>query len=110
MIIVNVHKIQITAIQGEEFNKCIDVASYSLFRGTQVFVLWNWTWLQDSTCPSSPGNSSNYSPDLIPETPSIAATSSGSDSDCDTIPEITHTVIFKCIGVQKERRYQEILC
>ena len=34
MIIVNVHKTQIIAIQGEEF----------LFRGTQVFVLRNWNW------------------------------------------------------------------
>ena len=39
MIIVNVHKTQIIAIQGEKCNKCIDFASYSLFGGTQVFVL-----------------------------------------------------------------------
>ena len=27
----------------------------------------------------------------------------------DTIPEITHTVVFKCIGAHKERQYQETL-
>ena len=31
------------------------------------------------------------------------------DSDNDFIPAITHTVNFKCIGADKQRRYQDIL-
>jgi len=31
-----------------------------------------------------------------------------SDSE-DVVPNITHTVIFKCIGATKEHRYQELL-
>jgi len=27
----------------------------------------------------------------------------------DTVPAVTHTVTFKCIGVMRERRYQEVL-
>lgn len=43
--------------------------------------------------------------------PSIdpSATSDSSDSDADVIPAITHSVVFKCIGAQKEIHYQEIL-
>ena len=32
-----------------------------------------------------------------------------SESDDDSIPAIIHAVIFKCIGVHKERRYQDVL-
>ena len=63
-----------------------------------MFALWNWVWLEESSRASSPGNSSNCcsSPELTSETPSVVATSS--ESDCNSIPEITHTVIFKCIS------------
>ena len=33
---------------------------------------------------------------------------SSSCSDDDSIPAITHSVIFKCMGVTKEKRYQDI--
>ena len=34
---------------------------------------------------------------------------SSSSSDDDSVPAITHTVIFKCIGVTKEKKYQDTL-
>ena len=37
--------------------------------------------------------------------PDIDSTS----EDEDTIPEITHTVVFKCIGAHKERQYHKTL-
>ena len=83
-------------LQGDEFSKCIDVDGYNLFRGSQVFVLWNWIRIEDSCSqtPESDSNPEDYS--LPPDNDST------SESDEDSaIPEITHTVVFKCIGAHK---------
>ena len=73
-----------------------------------MFILWNWIWLEDSRSPtpesicdpaSDPANNS-LSPDIN--------TTSDEDEE-NTIPEITHTVVFKCIGAHKKRQYQETL-
>ena len=66
---------------------------------TRFFVLWNWIWVGDSsTTPSVDG--STYSSESPLD---------DSSSKDDAIPAITHTVIFKCIGVTKEKRYQDTL-
>ena len=50
------------------------------------------------------------SPSSSPPPPPLSYDSStSSQSDDDSVPAITHTVIFKCIGAYKEKRYQEIL-
>ena len=75
---------------------------YTLFRDSEVFVLWKWTWI-DYNKPTS------LSPSPSPVTPQsttpddVAQASSDSEDDHnDGIPAITHTVIFKCIGAHKE--------
>ena len=54
-----------------------------------------WTWLD--------GNASSSSPSLH------GCLRPGTKDDGDDIPEITHSVVFKCIGAHKEMEYQEIL-
>ena len=51
---------------------------------------------------------------VIPETPSASEddegdTDTGSSIDWSSIPAVTHTATFKCIGCTKEIQYQEIL-
>lgn len=69
-----------------------------------MFVLWNWTWLEDlrSSIPESicKPESNSLSPEFD--------TTSDEDEE-PNIPKITHTVVFKCIGAHKEREYQETL-
>jgi len=91
--------VHFTVLQGEEFDKAISVSLYILFRGTQVFVIWDWVDGSedvDSSEESVPQDDYDYKSDDT------------SDND-DPVPSITHTVIFKCIGVTKKHRYQELL-
>jgi len=89
--------------QANEFSRSVgDVDKYNLFGGDKVFVLWNWIWVDDSS--ATPSISTCSSPCNSPSPPP-----SDSSSEDDLIPAITHTVIFKCIGVTKEKRYQDIL-
>jgi len=81
----------------------VDTADYNLIKGNQVFI----TWLEsvDIPCSDTEYNltvSDNGQPDV--ESPD----SSDDESD-DSIPVIMHSVIFKCIGCNKEMRYQELL-
>ena len=69
-----------------------------------MFILLNWIWLEGLRFPTiesicDPANNS-LSPDIN--------TTSDEDEE-NVIPEITHLVVFKCIGAHKERQYQEIL-
>ena len=65
--------------------------------------MWNWQWLEDSD--SEQDGMVNDEPE--------DATPSGNEESCsedleeeeDTIPAITHTVVFKCIGCTKELHY-----
>lgn len=74
-----------------------------MYEGDNVFVMWNWTWVDEiSSDEESNGNDSvaERSPDE----------SNSDDDDADSsIPSITHSVIFNCIGNLKEARYQEVL-
>ena len=60
---------------------------------TRFFVLWNWIWVGDSSTTPSVSSSTYSSESPLDD----------SSSEDDAIPAITHTVIFKCIGVTKER-------
>ena len=57
-------------------------------------------------------NASRTSITVIPETSSeeVDDTDEERDDDTEIQPEITHSIVFKCIGCTKEHRYQEILC
>ena len=39
-------------VQGEEFDKAIDVSPYTLFRGIKVLMMWDWDWI-DGGCEES---------------------------------------------------------
>ena len=34
----------LATFQKEEFSRCVDISPYTLFRDSEVFVLWKWTW------------------------------------------------------------------
>ena len=40
----------ISSVQEEEFSRVAETSHYNLFRGNQVFVIWNWTWLDAVDC------------------------------------------------------------
>ena len=87
--------------QASEFARSVeDISKYQLYGGDTVFVLWNWFWVENSSATLSVTSSPHRSP-----TPNDGSSSSSSDE----IPTITHTVVFKCIGVTKEKKYQDTL-
>ena len=93
-------------LQESEFSKAVDTNGYQFFEGDQVFVIWEWEWLEDHSDPES-----NHSED-DQETDDFDATDNNDDDDEedeDEIPAITHSVTFKCIGSTKEACYQEVL-
>ena len=76
------------------------ISKYQLYGCDTVFFLWNWFWVENSSATLSGTSSPHRSP-----TPNDSSSSSSSDE----IPAITHTVVFKCIGVTKEKKYQDTL-
>lgn len=82
------------------------MAQYQVFCGDQVFVIWHWIWLEG-------GEQSESSSEICSGEEHFS--NFGSESDRDEsedepkVPAITHSVIFKCIGVTKEKHYQELL-
>ena len=64
-----------------------------------MFVMWNWQWLEDSDSEQDGVVSGDEPGDAVPNN----SQESGNDEEAedDNIPAITHTVVFKCIGVQK---------
>jgi len=71
-----------------------------LFEDHVVFVIWNWCWVDDGSCSDE---------ELDDEVLEESQSSEEEHSDDDSIPSITHSVPFKCIGQLKENRYQELL-
>lgn len=87
-----------------------------------VFVVWDYDWLvPGENDGDSDADGENRDSDVNCDADTTGATndrtiiktgeygSSESDDDSDTIPAVTHTVTFKCIGVMREHRYQEVL-
>lgn len=74
-----------------------------------MFVLLEWDWveeLMEDSSSATPDNQSVGSRQLSASNSTQQLLDDMSDSD--SIPAITHTVLFKCIGTDKERRYQEV--
>ena len=73
-----------------------------LYHG-EVLVLWEWSWVEvESSQEESNEETESGSESAVPVED---LSSEESDATCD----ITHSVVFKCIGVFKEHRYQETL-
>ena len=85
----------------KNFNKCVYINGYYLSGEIRCLFCGIGTWLEDlrSSTPESICNPARNSPDFD--------TTSDEDEET-TIPEITHTVVLKCIGAHKEREYQEM--
>ncbi|XP_065892371.1 uncharacterized protein [Dysidea avara] len=89
-------------IEGKEFERSANIDNCQLYNDDQVFVMWNWTWLDE--------NSSNEDETSSKASGKIKDVNDESDDDSsNAIPAITHSVIFKCIGSTKEHVYQETL-
>ena len=79
----------------------------------QVFVMWNWEELSDTELDTDNDFGSDdddiaQGDDDNPNNTRQSASSGPSDNQGDD-PVPTHSVIFKCMGTVKERKYQEIL-
>lgn len=86
--------------QGEEFELSVNISKYKL-HCQQVFVIWKWTWKQEeSECERDD--------DPIGVDTDTSSEESEVHSSEDEL-QITHSVVFKCIGCTKEGRYQHIL-
>ena len=83
------------------------MSSYTLFEDKQVFVIWDWVWVDGAE-----DEDDNSSAASLPQDDQHNTDESGSEEISDSedlVPSITHTVIFKCTGATKEHRYQELL-
>ena len=77
-----------------------------------VFVVWEYDWLVpgESDEEMDTDGESLVNRDVgAPEDSSVTEPGGESDESDDTIPAVTHTVTFKCIGVMREHKYQEVL-
>jgi len=108
----------IFCLQEKEFKRsCSNIDRYHFF-DNKAFVLWEWDWVEDDEVEDSISEASNVlsarsSPELISDYDaghSPQALPDDTSEDDDAIPAITHSVLFKCIGADKERNYQEVLC
>jgi len=67
--------------------------------------MWNWSWLDETLS----GIKEESSSDVAEESTEESNEHDEDTSSTDTIPAITHSVIYKCIGTLKKHEYQEIL-
>ena len=71
-------------------------------KDNQVFIIWNWTWLDAEKVESSDEDNLSES-DIIQ-----SVMDSIEDESDDRIPAITHSVTLKSIGCHKEDLYLRI--
>ena len=91
--------------QREEFGRSADISQYQLFKDQIAFVIWNCTWIDEED-----DSDRDVNVDCLDESRNdVEQTEEDESTDDEYIPHITHSVIFKCIGVSKEKWYQEIL-
>ena len=61
--------------------------------------MWDWNWINGEDCSSEESDLEEH------RDVELSQSSEQEDSDVDPVPNITHSVIFKCIGQLKENRY-----
>ncbi len=101
-------------LQREEFERSIKVDDLNLHNNT-VLVLWNWDWLtsdeeESAECDHPQGE---YDTDMDNWSDDADEAQTGNTEPTDKAAQthhITHSVIFKCIGANKDEKYQETLC
>lgn len=72
-----------------------------------VFIVWNWEWSDNEPESESESVSTHCSVDgnINP----YLQSESESDSETGVLPEITHTITFKCMGTKYHQESQEAL-
>ena len=94
-------------IDASEFDRCLPADGQTLYKD-DVFVFWKWKWEGWSKQDESGSSDED----------SVVADDEGSSSDqdggdtCDDdfdLSMVTHSVVFKCVGVTKELHSQEVL-
>ena len=68
--------------------------------------MWDWSWIHEDSSDISTNVSSVEGSS---ESDESSADLESDDAAASSIPAITHSVIFKCIGNLKELHYQEVL-
>ena len=91
-LLVKSNSLDFFSVPTSEFST--DMTNMELYEGG-VLVIWNWKWgdeIDDTTCTMS-----------APEEFTCASAESGSGQVSDSEDEdLTHTVVFKCIGSKKK--------
>ena len=79
-------------LQDSEFSQSLGVSNLSL-RDHEVLIVWKWSWEDDGEAEATTQSE-----------PEDHSESLSSDAETDT-----HSLVFKCMGSNKEVRYQETL-
>jgi len=87
-----------TCTQGNKFSRSMDITPYKFYDGHEVFILWKWTWLDEV-------ERTHLSRSPSPSLSTTAGDASSDGEEDDSVPEITHSVIFKCIGVHNTKTH-----
>jgi len=54
-------------LQATEFAKSIDIDGYQFFEGNQVFVIWEWEWLEEADSDAeSDASEVDQNHDIVP--------------------------------------------
>ena len=89
-------------LQEKEFSQSFGVSTLS-FSKQQVFIIWNWTWEDELVMESSNSSDVSSNPDELEEPSSDATISCSEDTPELETNKIKHSVVFKCVGVKKEK-------
>lgn len=90
-------------MQVTEFCKAIDLKNLNIIDG-KVLIIWEWQVIQTQSDKDLDGK--KYSVDYECSSPTQDSEPEA-DAHVETLP--THTIPFKVIGCNKERRYQQVL-
>ena len=85
---------------------CVAIGIIIITIVLQVFVMWNWEEPNDTI--ESDGTDSDNNDDNFSDDPRQTVSNDSGDKQKDS-PVTTHSVIFKCMGTMKGKRYQELL-
>ena len=95
-------------LQEKEFSQSLRVSTLS-FSKQQVFIIWKWTWEDEHAMETSSSSDVSSNPDELEEPSSEPTVSSSEDTPEPETNKIKHSVVFKCVGVKKEKYIEKVL-
>ena len=95
-------------LQEKEFSQSLRVSTLS-FSKQQVFIIWKWTWEDEHAMETSSSSDVSSNPDELEEPSSEPTVSSSEDTPELETNKIKHSVVFKCVGVKKEKYIEKVL-